>query len=427
MERLSKEQKNLMEKLKKEVVQGGYSTISLKMKDIVFCQPFSQDYEIFSLMQDDFGKMSKVSQSFIRVRKNAEEVARKKKKYPSLDDIYGIISKTAKLKPHQTEILRQTECDLFTKFCTPRLCGTQILTSIPKNKKIIITADTVYPREISEKILEKCVLNNIPDFRCELVVPHECDGDDIFEMIIQKSECPTEKILHIGGDVAEDVEKPILRGAKSLLIAPPVPLMVKSGRLRGFLQAKLPADYDSEKYRPLRYALGLYCSNCFGVPRSKSFHSDFCGDSYMMGFAVLGTLSLIKHHEPADSVENSIIKALGKNPDSRRGKDDFIKLFENFFGDIPLPDSENGCELPIEFLKNHSLEADRQLLREYMPADDFKKWAEMSCEPQLSPVGENFHSGKIWKIADTLFPSGTKVRRITENILDRIKFNLKLK
>ena len=62
-----------------------------------------------------------------------------------------------------------------------------------------------------------------------------------------------------------------------------------------------------------------------------------------------------------------------------------------------------------------------------MPTEEFKKWAEMSCEPQLSPVGENFHSGKIWKIADTLFPSGTKVRRITENILDRIKFNLKLK
>ncbi|MCM1507417.1 MAG: hypothetical protein NC177_09835 [Ruminococcus flavefaciens] len=400
----SEEQNNILQKMLSEIRKPEIRAVSFRMKDTLTVTPFSAVSDMFMLMEDDYRKISRSGKNFAQVRIEAQDTAVKKSGNASLENIYKILVKNAKIKSPQS--LMECECGLIKKFSSARKCGKILYDEALKNKKkIIIVSDGIYPENVISDILEKCVYNDYT-----LII------SDDFSEIQKKSGVAPSELLHIGGNIEKDVETAILNGSKALLLSPEVPIMVKSGRLRGFIQSEKLLDIDNPEYLALRCAFGLYAMYGFDVPQNKSLKSDFCKDPYMLGFIVFGTLSLIDNYKPQTDFQREIISSLEKNQKVIKGMNDFKDLFEEYFGEYNI--KCNGCELPLVFLENHSAPADRNLLRSCISDGTYKKWSESVTEPEIAPVyARTVKKNALSRLADKLFPPGTKVRTIADGIL----------
>lgn len=414
---INSEQSNLANKMTSQINNSDCKAVSFRMMNTLVCTPFSEIYDLFLLMEEDFKKFYKGRKRFYELRIYAES------KFPKdITKIYDFIMKQSKISQQERDILLESECRLIEEFVYPRSFGKKLFNEAKKHrKKIIIVADTVYPRSTVVNILEKC---GYADYK-ELIITHELESDDIYDTVIEKSKVSCSKIVSIGGDVAEDVEKPILKGSKALLMADTVPLMLKSGRLRSFIQAKHLYNYDTADFFALHLAFGLYSSYMFDLPRNKVYQSDFCASPYMLGFIVFGTLRLDKNFTP-DNFQQEIISASEKNDEIMRGTEDFISLFSAHFGKIADNLQYKGFSLPFEFYFNHGADTDRNFLSEFLAPDILDKWTKSIKEPVLAPVRMNEKQNRISTLADKMFPPGTKVRIITDNILAKMKQKIKL-
>lgn len=401
----SDEQNNILKKMLSEISKPEIRAVSFRMKDVLVVTPFSSGQDMFVLMEDDFRKISKSGKSFAQLRIEAHDTAMKKSGSISLDNIYSILSKTGKIK--NSEPLIQRECELIRNFSSARECGKLLYNEVLKhNRKIIIVTDGVYPEDVITGILEKCGYTNYDS----LVI------SDDFGEIQEKAGVEPSELLHIGGNVEHDVETPILKGSKALLLSPEIPLMVKSGRLRGFVQASSLLEIDTPEYLALRCAFGLYAMYGFDVPQNKIPKSDFCKDPYMLGFIVFGTLSLTDNYELSTPFQREILSSLDNNKKIVQGMNDFKKMFQKYFGEYDIKYS--GCELPLVFLENHSAPADRMLLRSCLSDGTYKNWSENVTDPEILPVyARTVKKNAVSKLADKLFPPGTKVRTIADGIL----------
>ncbi|MDE6426570.1 MAG: hypothetical protein K2K89_10635 [Ruminococcus sp.] len=402
---LTPEQEKLINKMLNEISRPEIQVISFRMKDVLTVTPFSAECDIFMLMEDDFRKYSKSGKNFAEIRTAAYDTAKKKSGDVSLENIYKIISKTGKIK--DTSALMQCECALIENFTIARKCGKMLYRqAISDKKKIIIVCKKIYPEELIKKILSGCGYNNYDD-----IIFSDDFGD-----VLEKSGVSPSELMHIGGNVEKDVEIPVLKGAKALLLSPEVPLMVKSGRLRGFIQSEKLLDIDSPEYMALRCAFGLYSIYAFDVPQNKVIKSDFCNNAYMIGFIVFGTLSLVENFTPETELHNEILSNLEKNPKIIQGMNDFKILFEKYFSDYEI--SCSGCELPFIFLENHAAPADRMFFRACISDGIYKKWTENITDPEILPVySRPVRKNALSRLADKLFPHGTKVRTIADRIL----------
>lgn len=400
------EQNNILKKMSAEISKSEIKAVSFRMKDVLVVTPFSARQDMFMLMENDFRKVSKSGKSFAQLRLDAQDTAMKKFGNLNLNNIYSIVSKTGKIKDVQSLI--QHECELTERFSTARTCGKLLYNEALKHrKKIIIVADDMYSENVITAILEKCGYNDYT-----LVV------SDDFGEVQKKSGVEPSELLHIGGNVEHDVEAPILNGSKALLLSPEVPLMVKSGRLRGFVQSQRLLEIDSSEYLALRCAFGLYAMYGFDIPQNKIPKSDFCKDPYMLGFIVFGTLSLIEDYQPETPFQKEILSSLENNKKIVQGMNDFKEMYEKYFGEYDI--KRSGCELPLIFLENHSAPADRFLLQSCISDGTYKKWSENATDPEILPIyARTVKKNAVSQLADKLFPPGTKVRTIADGILSK--------
>lgn len=424
---LSHTQTELSEKMLLEVRKKDFKTVSFKMMNTLVITPFSEKEDLFLLMEKEFQPSGKIKKTFTELRIAAGEAAEKKcemKGCVTLDMIYGIFMKLSGVSAEEKERLMQRECELLQQYSLPRECGKKLFREAKKQKKrVIVTAPTFYPRSVVINILERCGYGSYDD----LIIPSEQNFPDsaaaaYIDMILKKSGVSANKLLHIGPDVTADVEAPILRGAKALLMQPAVPLMVRSGRLRGYIQAKHIYDYDTEKFFALHCVLGMAAVYGFDTPQNKLAQSDFCGDSYMLGFIILGALSLCRDFSPSNELQREIISALENNPEAVYGKEDFSQMLRFCFDDILDDYGSEGCTLPLEFLEKYAYSADRNALSPYISTETAEKWSKSVKEPSLAPV----YAGKAKKnslarFADKLFPPETRVRSIVDDILSKGK------
>lgn len=400
-------QNDIIKKMSGEIAKPEIKAVSFRMKNVLVVTPFSAEQDLFMLMENDFRKISRSEKSFAQLRTDAQDSALKKYGNVSLDSIYGIISKTGKVK--NTESLVSRECGLIEKFSEARYCGKLLYNEALKHgKKIIIVTNGMYPESTVEKILEKCGYNNYTLIKAE-----------DFGEVQEKSGVEPSGLLHIGSNVERDVEAPILKGSKALLLSAEVPLMVKSGRLRGFIQSSRLLDIDSPEYLALRCAFGLYAMYGFDVPQNKVTKSDFCNNPYMLGFIVYGTFSLIQdNYEYYDQLKQELSSLTGNNQKILQGRDDFLRMFNEYFHEFDDFMKYEGFQLPFEFLADHSAPADRMLLRSCISDSTYKKWSENVTEPEILPVyARTVKKNAVSQLADKLFPPGTKIRTIADGIL----------
>ena len=418
-----KEQADLVHKMKNEICQSKYKAVSFRLMDTLIVMPFSEFGDMFRFMEKDFSSCYKGKKSFYEVRISAQDEA-EKKGCAEIDSIYDIIAKNCRINSNDRDRLRKRECELFEHFAFTRSCGAEFFRAAKeKKKKIILTYDSVYPEDTIRKVITKCgysAYSSLIMLSAEGIAPD--DAERTFGKITEKAGVSPDKIIHMGGNVANDVETPILKGAKALLLNPVIPLMVKSGRLRGYIQAKHVYDYESVNFLMLHCALGLYAAYNFDIPMNKTFQSDFCSSLFKMGFLILGSLSLIPDYAADDELPAQIKSALEKSPDCINGRDCFRELFQKHFNDMCRDFSTDECDIPFNYFIKHSAVSDREILRNYMSEDVFSQWEKFSSEPDTAPVyGRKLKKNAAARLADTLFPQGTRVRNIADGMLVKMK------
>ncbi len=424
---LSETQTQLQEKMIAEVTKGGLKTVSFKLDDVLTVTPFAEKADIFTFMEADFAPLNKTKKSFTELRTLAQEAAEKKISLDmnlTLAKIYGNFAKYTNISSESAAVLMQTECALAVKYTIPRAFGKRLFDCAKeKKRRIIIVYTGIYPRETVMAMLKKCGYDAVNGLIMtnELKVP-DAAGNGFIEPLLEKAKGGAGQLLHIGNDVKNDVEGIIMKGGKALLMQSVSPLMVRSGRFRGYVQSEHIYDYDTEKFLPFRSVLGLYQLYGFDTPQNKAFRSDFCADSYMLGFLVLGALRLDKEFKPSSPLQEAIVGALEKCPETAAGADDFSMMHDAYFGNVFEKLGTFGCDIPLHFLESFSFAGDREILRPYMSDEIYEKWLETAEEPELAPVYANkAKKNAVQKLADTLFPPGTKVRTITDGVLAKMK------
>ena len=424
--KLSAEQNALREKMLRGVSDSAVKAVSFRMDGVLVQSPFSEREDMFMLMEDDFCGLSTVKGTFAELRLAAEDGAAAKyaaEGGATLDKIYDILAKMAKLSPASRDKLMKRECELAVYFAMPRQFGKDLFRKAKTaKKKTIIVADTVYPRSVAVNILSRCGFETVD----ELVVPSELkldlnDPKTIYDAILKKANTAPAKLMHIGSDVEADVETPILGGSKALLMSGAVPLMVKSGRLRGYVQAKHVYDYDKPELLALHCIFGVYAAYCFDTPLNKTAQTDFCGDEYMLG-AIVGGALRASGCEPQTDTEKALLKAIESNERAAAGMEDMEKLYHAHFDGHLDKFGCKGCELPMQFLAQHAAAGDRAMLQKYVDPEAMINWSNQGSEPDLAPVyGRKLKPNTASKLADKLFPPGTKVRNIADGLLVKMK------
>lgn len=410
---LTPEQITLLNKMTSEINKSDCKAVCFRMSDTLVSTPFSECQDLFLFMEDDFRKFYKGRKSFSDMRIYAEQRCPK-----NIDMIYDFIMNKTKITKENRDALLKRECELFADLVFPRNFGKRLFEEAQKHKKkVIIVADTVYPRKVIVNVLDRCGYGRYN----QLIVANELETADVYDTVIEKSGVQASKILNISGDIENDIEKPIMKGSKALLLTDTIPLMVKSGRLRGFIQAKYPYSYDSADFLAFHLAMGLYGAYMFDMPKGKAYQSDFCKDAYMVGFIVLGTLRYDKNFCP-DDLQTKIISACERNEEMMRGADDFRTLFSAHFNEFSHNLSFNGFSMPFEFFSEHSLSADRNLLSEQLEKDVMQEWENHITEPKTADFhNDSRNQNVIGKLADRMFPKGTKIRTITDGVLSKMK------
>lgn len=423
--KLNPDQIALTKKILGEIERPEIKAVNLRMDELLVLLPFSEYYDIFMLMEDDFKSLYIGKSSFTELRTEAQEEAERKTQKSgklTIDLIYDILMKKSKISSSSRDQLLKRECELYIYFAYPREFGKDIFNKAKENrKKVIITADIPYPRNIAVNILSKCGYESCD----ELIITSELSSEernDIFGTVVKRSGVTADKILNIGTDVVRDVEKPIMQGAKALLVSPVDMLMVKSGNLRCAVQARHIYDYESPSHLALHCAFGIYADYGFDVPQNRQPHSDFCNDGYMTGFMVYGPLQLIKGFKPENKLQAAILDAMEKCPETRAGRDDFVALFRSHFADFLDKFGYSSCDLPFDIFTYNSSVGDRMLLQKYMSAEDNQEWTDSSAEPSVAPVQKRkLKKNAMEKLADRMFPPGTRVRNITDDVIYKMK------
>lgn len=421
---LSSQQIELRNKLLGEVGSSRCKAVSFKMLGTLVLMPFSGESDIFAFMEKDFKLICPDSKkSFTELRIAAREAAVKKMNVMcrvTLKLIYGILEKIGNISSDSAKKLMEIECGIAERFAFPRECGKALFREAKNCKKrVIITAETIYPEDTVKRILEKCGYGSY-DGLVMVSKIRNCTGESYFSEVLSKSGVPSDKLLHIGSDVAFDIELPIFKGAKALLLADVTELMAKSGRVRNYAESKKLFDYDNLSFLSLRCVFGLYAAYGFDTPQNKLPASDFCGDEYFMGFLVQGALSLVRDFEPQTKIQTEILSAMDKNPKILDGKKDFISMFNAHFGGLAELEEAEGCRLPLEFIENCCAASDRAFLAGALSDSVMKKWSKSVKEPEVIRFApKKDRSNSLSRLADKMFPPGTKVRTIVDEILTK--------
>ncbi len=418
---LSEPQIQLRQKLISEAENSRYKAVSFKMQDVLVISPFSEECDIFLLMEDEFALFNTGKKSFTELRMSAQEATLKKcgvYTRVTLEMIYKIFAKQSGISPEGKQRLMKLECELAEHFCFPRECGKALFRAAKnKNKKAVIISEWIYPAEVTRNVLENCGYGSFDELITVSDIP-ESNASSWYDITLEKAGVSAEKLLHIGSSVAFDIELPIVHGSKSLLLAPVNQLMEKSGRLSGYIRKKHIYDYDKPEFLAVHCVLGLYSAYAFDTPQNKTPLSDFCGDCYMLGFVVLGALSLCGDFSSKTEMQELLMKALDSDKTFLDGKADFEKMFEEHFGSFLKKYKANGCENALEFLEECCGSADREMFRSHFSGERMKKWAAFVKEPEIAPFSAGAtKKNALYRLADKMFPPGTKVRNIVDGIL----------
>jgi hypothetical protein len=146
----------------------------------------------------------------------------------------------------------------------------------------------------------------------------------------------------------------------------------------------------------------------------------------MLGAIVGGALK-VADIVPEGDIAQVLYDIINNSERCREGMEDMANLYHAYFDGHLNKFGFKGCTLPLEFLVKHAAIGDRSTFQSRMSAADFVKWSEINHEAEIAPVySRRMKQNGMSKLADKLFPPGTKVRNIADGLLVKMKEKTKL-
>ena len=397
------------------------------MEDILVMFPFCTMTDMANFMEKDFSMRYTGKRTFISQRREAETICAEKcakKGIPlTIGMIYDTLMKRTKISPSSRDELMKRECELAVYFCQPRNCGRQLFkTARSGGRRVIITSHSIYPEQTVREMLEKCGYTGFSELIMTARQKKSLSGAELCDLIISKARVSAGEIVHIGSDISADVEEPVMKQMRAVLIPPVMQLMIKSGRLRGFAEKELLLNISEKNCFALRTAFALYAMYGFDIPQNKTVHSDFCSDARLVGFMVLGCLSLFKDIVVNDEMQMQILAAMSRSEEMTAGRDDFQEMLLSVFGTFMTEYSTEGCDVPMKFYTQHTALGDRMLIDKLLPPEISAQWAGNITEPEIIPVRLNQpKKSGLSKAADRLFEPGSQIRTYIDKTILKMR------
>ena len=181
-----------------------YDIISFDIFDTLLTRKIYNPDDIFNII--DKKKNIKLDDSFINIRKKAENTLRNEKNDPSIDEIYDNLMKQNKLSKKEMESLKELEINLEKEYLIPRKEVLNLYNEILKmGKKIILVSDMYLTSKILSEILEKNGYKNYEKLYVSCETNLRKDNGNIWNYI--KNIYKNQSIMHIGDNEESDCHK----------------------------------------------------------------------------------------------------------------------------------------------------------------------------------------------------------------------------
>lgn len=203
--------KNLVEYKNKNAMNAfeylnSFSIISFDIFDTLVTRKTCTPDDVFELIDKKVrNKDIILEDKFINIRKKAENEARSRlKKDVNINEIYEEFKIITKLNKKIVEEIKQLEIDTELDVIIPRKEMLEVYNRLlNNNKQIILTSDMYLPRNIIEKILEKCGYRNYFDMYISCETGYRKDNHSMWEFLFEKYKEPN--IIHVGDNEESDI------------------------------------------------------------------------------------------------------------------------------------------------------------------------------------------------------------------------------
>ena len=409
------------------VVKDNITTVSFKIFDTLVLSGFWENSDVFYLLEKEFNDLYAGNKSFYELRKIAEEKAAKKSKTgkADYDEIYSQLEKLSNISPDSAEKLKKRELELIEYFCYPRDCGLRLYNeALEAGKKIALVTDSILPKETIGRILENCGIKNYNAIFIKNEQQLKKSGGTIFPIIIKRLNLRQGQLVHVGGNISEDVETPVMQNISAVYLPNIKDLMMKSGRITAYVEKKLGKKYNSPEHLNLRCAMSLYTENFFDYPSQRVVPGDFCGDSGNIGFLTLGTLGLLKDYVVSSETEAKVLAALSSEKNSAANSEKFLKLFNEHYGEHLKSFDYADCNIFFDYFVKHGDINDRILFQKYMKHNEMEKWSKSVKEVGITSGNNTEYKFEKFDDENELdarfFPKGSKRRNVMEKLLSKL-------
>lgn len=314
-------------------------------------------YRLAKSPRDIFYKIShqkpvkNIVTSFADIRIQAEFLARQEaqglgREEVTLLDIYGCLQRLARCSDDELEYLMNMEISTELELIRPTKFGQDLLESIRKEgTPYILTSDMYLPKEVIQKILNKCQISGFSDLFLSCDIGLTKHNGTLFSHIVSALDVQPANILHIGDNQHSDVNMAKKLGLQARLAPASCNLFLKkkySPKLTAGLNATQPL---SQAY------LAQYFEEIASLPDRQSDEWDAEAYFEMVGHCVLApmmTAFIIWLH---DRVTEKGIKEI--NFMARDGKfmhEVFLQVFDNALPSNYLAASRRMTCLPFSIL-----------------------------------------------------------------------------
>lgn len=286
--------------IKKLIMDEDIKCVSFDIFDTLITRPFYVPSDLFRMLDPSFNKLAgKSSINFSKIRIESEKHIREKKyanpklgEEVTLDEIYDVLHDVYSLDKDLLDRIKQLEIDSEIRFCKRRN-STYELYQLAKylNKRIICTSDIYLPKEVINKILDKCGYDIKTIYLSSEIMKTKATGN-LYEYVLLKEKLNSEEIIHIGDNYETDYNNSSKHGLKSIYYMKTIDAMCYAGNLAKMYTRSLPLWQDnacSMRFIGIRTMLAMVANKYFDNPY-KSFDksTDLNADPYLIGYYALG-------------------------------------------------------------------------------------------------------------------------------------------
>lgn len=272
-----------------------YETVSFDIFDTLLYRPFRHPADLFDFMAEQVASIAGDSAiSFREERQRAERAAFKRaveagRGEVSIDEIYAEFADHLNLTPEVAETIKVLEMQLELDLLYPRMSGFLAYQEARSlGKRILLISDMYLPHEFLEKVLNKTGYVGYHKLYVSSTYWAKKHSGKLFDVVLEDLEIAPATMLHIGDNLAADVQKAADRGIKAFH------LRKASETFSTYDAFSIPWSRDADRHdlswSMLLAVIGNAYSNNPYLPQRKG--TLFGGDPINLGYYGFGPLLL---------------------------------------------------------------------------------------------------------------------------------------